>query len=257
MAPIQHEGFELLNAACFPEESISPALKAAALVSDYVGHVSIDPCLLNPHKPTSVATEIKDIIALRNEFLPARASEIVDQAGAFDHYFLNLLSVSTSVSKDLVIAIAFGIELAGAIGLKYKFIHMAARPVQRFPGLTPFLPTPPHPSFPSNHATQAFFVAMLLCDDIEATNGWAPYLKSMASRVAVNREIGGVHYRSDSLAGQALAKDIHTQLMSKKSFRKYKDKLLKQMSDLGDFDGTLTHKDIFAGRWGTERGPEV
>jgi hypothetical protein len=189
--------------------------------------------------------------------LPTRGPEVIDQAASFDHYFVNLLSVSSAVKRDLVVAIAFAVELAGAVGMKFKLKHYVARPVQCYPGLTPFLPTPPHPSFPSNHSTQAFFVAMLLCDDIEASTGWAPYLKSMANRIAVNREIGGVHFRSDSKAGRVLASKIHEKLMKDKEFCKYKKDLLTQISELGVFDGDISHSDIFSGAWDTEQGPEV
>lgn len=48
--------------------------------------------------------------------------------------------------------------------------------------------------------------------EIMRGKGMPEALEQLAWRVAVNREWAGVHYRSDSVAGRKLAKDLHTLL---------------------------------------------
>ena len=60
---------------------------------------------------------------------------------------------------------------------------------------------PGHPSYPSGHSTQAHTVAFLFARR-------APQLKDVllmaAARIALNREIAGLHFPSDSAAGRML-----------------------------------------------------
>ncbi|MEM8579260.1 MAG: phosphatase PAP2 family protein [Pseudomonadota bacterium] len=256
-SPLEVGGFSLRDVDHFPDKEWSVALTASARATAAVRAIDIPLGTLDPHMSSDPAVEIKDIIALRNQYLSMRASEIADQRGAFDHYFMAMLGMSPSISRPVATMVAFGIELGGMIGLEHKLHHNVARPVQRFPGLMPFLPTPPHASFPSNHATQAFLVAQLLTDDLSAPDGWAPYLSAMATRIAIGREIGGVHYRSDSLAGRALGTAIHDALMAStakvhgKTFREHK---AEAMADLGcAFKGNVAEPDIFAGIWDLDR----
>ncbi len=73
------------------------------------------------------------------------------------------------------------------------------------PTLTTVIDVPEHGAYPSGHSTQAHSIAFLL-------TAIAPERKaefeSDALRVAVNREIAGVHYPSDSAAGRLLARQI-------------------------------------------------
>lgn len=69
---------------------------------------------------------------------------------------------------------------------------------------------PKHPSFPSAHACNAYTLALLL-NQIKPkagkTSGLSAY-EEAALKVARNREIAGLHYPSDSVAGIALAKHL-------------------------------------------------
>jgi PAP2 superfamily len=73
------------------------------------------------------------------------------------------------------------------------------------PVLTTVLPVPRHPAFPSGHAYQATVVAEILSQ-------LSPSRRSSfiadALRIATNREIAGLHYSSDSIAGARLARDF-------------------------------------------------
>ena len=69
--------------------------------------------------------------------------------------------------------------------------------------LTTTIDIPGHPAYPSGHATQATFIAELLSyfDPIHRE-----CYQRMADEIARNREVAGVHYRSDTLAGYQLGK---------------------------------------------------
>ena len=105
-----------------------------------------------------------------------------------------------------------------------------ARPAQVYPGIMPMLPTPGHPSYPSNHATQAKTVAELLKlafpdvpgpgeDDTRAPTHvgkiMGEYLDELADRIGANREKAGLHYRTDTLAGNMLGAKLAATLIAK------------------------------------------
>jgi membrane-associated phospholipid phosphatase len=61
---------------------------------------------------------------------------------------------------------------------------------------------PGHPAYPSGHSTQAHTVALLLAKFVP---GQRQELLDAAYVVARNREIGGFHFSSDTIAGQLFA----------------------------------------------------
>ncbi len=78
---------------------------------------------------------------------------------------------------------------------------------------------PPHPAYPSGHASQTYMVALVL-SDFDPEN--AEKYKQFALDVAHRREIAGVHYPSDSVAGRKLAVDVLAKLREVPAFeRKY------------------------------------
>ncbi len=72
----------------------------------------------------------------------------------------------------------------------------------------PPIEVPAHASFPSGHATEAHLIALLLREALPAAHPAQALLPALAHRIAINREVLGVHYRSDSHAAQVLAKCI-------------------------------------------------
>lgn len=96
---------------------------------------------------------------------------------------------------------------------KVKFDRV--RPHKLDPTLVPVIAVPEHAAYPSGHSTQAYAVAFLL--SAIASEQQAEFEQD-ALRVAVNREIAGVHYPSDSAAGRLLARQIVDQLLEHQSF---------------------------------------
>jgi membrane-associated phospholipid phosphatase len=69
------------------------------------------------------------------------------------------------------------------------------------------LPLPGHPSYPSGHATEAFVIAMAVGSLFQQNHLHVQMaLFDTAAGIARNREIAGVHFHSDTVAGYALAR---------------------------------------------------
>lgn len=101
---------------------------------------------------------------------------------------------------------------------KLKFDHCRARPWSVHPDLPCLFSDrnhryyPGHPSFPSGHATVAHVFARFIAS-VDPSQDLGT-LQDVARQVALRREIAGVHFRSDSLAGEDLAKQIAEQLVA-------------------------------------------
>src|SRR5262249_20336448 len=86
------------------------------------------------------------------------------------------------------------------------------RPSQLSPALMPPIEVPGHASYPSGHATEAYLISKCLAAVMpqeastayDSTDAESTALERLAQRVARNREVLGLHYRSDSEAGRIL-----------------------------------------------------
>lgn len=75
---------------------------------------------------------------------------------------------------------------------------------------------PAHPAYPSGHATGAFTMAYIL-QELDPAN--AETYRKDALRISQNREIGGLHYPSDTEAGRLLARQIADSLLENKKYQ--------------------------------------
>ncbi len=83
------------------------------------------------------------------------------------------------------------------------------RPTQLDQSLVLVIDNPMHAAYPSGHASQSYMMALILSDfDPEHTDVY----KQFAIDIAHRREIAGVHYPSDSVAGRQLAVDVLAKL---------------------------------------------
>jgi hypothetical protein len=76
--------------------------------------------------------------------------------------------------------------------------------------------TPGHPAYPSGHASQVFLVAHVLSDIFVDERD---VFFAEAERIAVNREIAGVHYPSDTEAGKRLAEQYYAIVTQREDIR--------------------------------------
>lgn len=97
------------------------------------------------------------------------------------------------------------------------------------PTWTSFLPTPPHPEYPAAHACVAGAIATVLAAfygttqiaydfDSKASATWQHYdsTDALVADVRAARILGGMHFRSATVAGAALGKDVSEWVLSQK-----------------------------------------
>jgi acid phosphatase (class A) len=95
------------------------------------------------------------------------------------------------------------IRVAQMVAVHFKLTFNRARPQQICPALVPLINSPSHASFPSAHSLESHMIALALA---EVRPGAERILTALADRIGRNREVAGVHYPSDTLAGRQIAK---------------------------------------------------
>ena len=101
------------------------------------------------------------------------------------------------------------------VAMKFKYKFNRARPQQVFLSLVPLVPWPRHPSWPSGHSLESHLIALALAAIVPTAKDM---LVALADRIGKNREIAGVHYRSDTLAGKEIAQKVFPVLESCPTF---------------------------------------
>ena len=100
--------------------------------------------------------------------------------------------------------------MANYVHQRLKHTLACRRPNEYSAQIQPMILTPSHGALPSGHATEAFITALVLLRLISGAapvgspyreNQWAAQLMGLASRVAINRTVAGVHFPIDSVAG--------------------------------------------------------
>ncbi len=151
--------------------------------------------------PGALAGQVS-VVAGYADLRPERLAEILVQSEELAGFFDSLHGVAGPAGLALLDLAA---ELATSVAQRLKLGFAVARPVTRSDAVQPIIPTPGHGSYPSGHATQAFAIATVL-DHLAGGTGPltdAPVWR-LATRIAVNRTVAGVHYPVDSALGAVL-----------------------------------------------------
>lgn len=98
--------------------------------------------------------------------------------------------------------------------LKYRYNR--PRPYQLDPTLEP-LETPTFPAYPSAHSANSYVAALVLAELIPEHRA---RLLANAAELAYSREVLGVHYASDTEAGEKLARAFVAELLASPRFRR-------------------------------------
>lgn len=155
-----------------------------------------------PGSDANLDNELKKLVKLM-DYRPGIVSEALAQCNGILEYFRGIFSF-TSQSHRLTYALGTAaIHIGEFQVMYYKARFNRPRPSRRSPQLMPLIEVPGHGSFPSGHATQSRLVATLLAK-VMPPQAEAP-LSCLADRIARNREVMGLHYPSDTRAGQYLA----------------------------------------------------
>jgi membrane-associated phospholipid phosphatase len=89
-----------------------------------------------------------------------------------------------------------------------KYANLVPRPIMMSSDAQPLrtiVPTPPHPSWPSGHATASMAAAVVLSKYFPEQKG---YFVAQAKEAAMSRLWGGIHYRKDNDDGLVLGEKI-------------------------------------------------
>jgi membrane-associated phospholipid phosphatase len=186
--------------------SVRPRLKSDAKVAS-------DPFSVTP----LVALEMPDLtdLAAQLPFLRSygdlrdeRLPEILVQLGDITSFFGAIDQLDATHTPHTLMLLHAASGFASTITQRIKLAFDAPRPVAFSPRLQPIIATPSHATLPSGHATEAFLLAGLLTvlrgGSVTGSAADMEHRFRLASRVAINRTVAGVHYPIDSGAGAVL-----------------------------------------------------
>lgn len=167
-----------------------------------------------------VRQELRVLVKAAEQERADALGEIIAQHDGFLHYFANAFALSPT-THPLTCRLLHACSLIGALVSMHAKANAVGsngtsaprpRPSQILPALLPPVPVPRHPSYPSGHATQAHMMAACIRALVtpDGDNKPADVADSLAARIARNREIAGLHFESDSIAGKTLGVNAWT-----------------------------------------------
>jgi acid phosphatase (class A) len=169
--------------------------------------------LVNLKLPPAVDSQdmkdgLKDLVYLQQTRRVGAMQEILAQNSDFQPYFCSQLGIYPRSHPKTYLMLK-GVARVGELVMVYlkRFYRLyEPRPSQLYPRLTPPVAVPPHASYPSGHAMISQLLALAAKDLVSQLGDPA---EELASRIAKNREIAGLHYFWDSAAGQIAAGDLY------------------------------------------------
>lgn len=163
-----------------------------------------------PPEGDVIANEIEDLIKKQNDFdeRERRRHEIEWEIDHLSRSYQTTLLVGPNAYQKTWHLMNAMSELALVPVMHFKKKFARARPSQLELGIEPLIDVPQHPAYPSGHSTQNFLVAHVLSEVIGDDAELIARVFAIARRVAENREWAGVHYHSDTEAGEELAREI-------------------------------------------------
>jgi len=140
-----------------------------------------------------------------------RMDDIIAESIDYTPRFMNSCGIDPHVHSQTVRLIETMSLIAYVAVIHYKNMFKQPRPSQLSEFISPAIQVPAHYSYPSGHATQAHLIALALTHVFGGTafgNRISSRLDYDARSISENREWAGVHYSSDSEAGENLGKII-------------------------------------------------
>jgi hypothetical protein len=210
-----------VTGASFPADGWDPAIEVDRIAMEFAAGETLreggpaDPGPPPGHVPegasraerqaaqAALAADVEALLVLKQQTIDAgRRAEIAYQVGSVVPYFMKLATCSASVRRETQFLLELCLRVGALAARRFKRQYMRARPVQVIPSIDTVVVTPRHPSYPSGHGLQAHLLAAAVAEVAPALGARAQVL---AARIALNRELAGVHFRSDSAASERLA----------------------------------------------------
>ena len=162
-----------------------------------------------PSPPSNSSLQTQNELKLLQQY--ARENRTEDQInkinieakhGDFSEIYIDNSPFNETLKQSVPFLLSLANKEAMYFIVREKKRFSRPRPSQLDEKLELLIPNPGHPAYPSGHATQSMLFSEILSDiDPENRLIYIQYAKD----IAVRREIAGVHYPSDSDAGQKLA----------------------------------------------------
>ena len=184
---------------------------SAFLISACFPVFAANPCLiegfepkLQPPPPSNFldVQRLHVMTSLRSEFA---LREINEEADDPTPKFWEVAGISPADNPNLQKTNAIIQPLTASIVLDLKAKYARTRANDVDPSLKTAIPVPWHKAYPSGHATQSFITALAFANVFPEKSD---AFMRLAAKVAINREIAGLHYTSDSDVGAILAEQI-------------------------------------------------
>lgn len=173
---------------------------ATYLAADWKHTITLAP----PPGHDDTMVEVDEIIRLK----PLRADyqeEILDQRHDMVFTFFEALNLNVDDNPRTELLLKATLREVALVTMHFKNQYSRARPWQYTDEIAPTISPPGHPAYPSGHSTESHTLALILSDIYPDKKS---LLLAVADQISLNREIAGVHYKSDSVAGEILAPQI-------------------------------------------------
>jgi membrane-associated phospholipid phosphatase len=162
------------------------------------------------------------LVAQYADLRPDRATEIIAQLDGPEDFFTSIVYLHPDRTRwtwELLDAVS---RLAQATEMRIKHALACRRPNEYSPQIQPMIQTPAHGALPSGHSTESFAAAVVLMRLLMASQNpiylgqlRAIQLFRQAARVAINRQVAGVHFPVDSAAGAVLGMTLGEYLVGR------------------------------------------
>ncbi|MDP9249212.1 MAG: phosphatase PAP2 family protein [bacterium] len=210
-------GLTFTNTMEWNDSYLAKSTDTPLYIPNFKQYIKLDPPPANSSQETK--EEINSLLVHQKKRTKDQISIINDQilpettyfgGQIMDSYFHSKLRPHTALALNQAFA-----DLS--IVLFYEKAHFdRVRPSALDFRIKPAIPVPGHPAYPSGHSTEFHFLSLFLGElrpeDKESL--WAE-----ADTIAKNREIAGLHYPSDSLAGAKLAEQVFVLLLANPEFK--------------------------------------
>jgi len=163
------------------------------------------------HNAAMVSAELDMLMELK-AYREGVMEEAIAQATAIIPYFQGLVGCTDQSHPQASDLCIIAQQLGQFVVMLYKQKFNRPRPSQLRPALLPEFAVPGYAAYPSGHATQSHLIAYVLERVIGDKHPARELLHPLADRIALNREVIGLHYRSDSEAGKKLAEQINKEI---------------------------------------------
>jgi hypothetical protein len=174
--------------------------------------------------PNFVRLEIERLRSFMENDRANYMPEIIAQHENAPFYWISLLGMTNGSKPASLKLMQMAMRIGEMAAIHFKSVYRRPRPSAICPGLAPPFGPPGHPAFPSGHALQAYLITESLMEVTrpdkstylpDPVSTYKKQLKWLARRVARNRERAGLHYESDSAAGQWIGEYLFDHLLNK------------------------------------------